>query len=175
MQIEIVKGDITKVEADVVVNAANPQLQMGGGVAGAIHRAGGKKLNKECRKIRAEKYPNGLPTGEVVITPSGEMENCKYVIHTVGPRYGIDKPEEELLRKSYENSLNLAEKHNLKTIAFPSISTGAYGYPIEKAVKVVRKVLENREFNSLEKAKLVLYSKRDYKIYLKEFKEIINR
>lgn len=169
MKIEILRGNITEVEADAVVNAANPQLRMGGGVAGAIHRAGGKELNKECRKVRKEECPNGLPTGEAVLTSSGEMNNCDYVIHTVGPRYGIDKPEKKLLKNSYRNSLKLANENGLKVVAFPSISTGAYGYPIEEAVDVVKEVLNQWDLPLPELSKLVLYSKDDYNIYEEEF------
>ncbi len=127
--IELFQGDITRLQIDAIVNAANSRLAGGGGVDGAIHRAGGPAIMAECKKI------GGCPTGEAVITPGGKL-SARYVIHTVGPVYrGGASGEPKLLQNAYANSLGLAEKHNLKSIAFPSISTGVYGYPIEEAAK----------------------------------------
>ena len=154
-----VKGDITKLSVDAIVNAANSSLAGGGGVDGAIHKAAGPELLKACLKIREEEYPNGLPTGEAVITP-GFLLPSKYVIHTVGPIWkGGNDNEEELLSNCYRNSLELANRYNLKSIAFPAISTGAYGYPKELASKVAEKTV--REYvktpTSLEEIIFVKY------------------
>ncbi|MBS7647303.1 MAG: O-acetyl-ADP-ribose deacetylase [Candidatus Bathyarchaeia archaeon] len=171
----IVQGDITEMDTDAIVNAANPSLMGGGGVDGAIHRKGGPKILEECKRIRATEYPEGLPTGKAVITTGGNLK-AKYVIHTVGPIWrGGSQSEPELLAEAYRNSLKLAVSKGLKTIAFPSISTGAYGYPIEKACKValttVKEFLEKE--NKIDKVVLVLFSKRDFEIYKEAAKEIL--
>lgn len=128
--IKIVRGDITKLEVDAIVNAANNSLMRGGGVDGAIHRAGGPEILAGCRKI------GGCPTGEAVITTAGNLP-AKFVIHTVGPVWnGGQKSEEKLLANAYRNSLELAIKSNVKSIAFPNISTGIYGYPKDQAAKI---------------------------------------
>jgi len=129
-------GDITREDADAIVNAANASLLGGGGVDGAIHRAGGPRILAECRRIRETRYPEGLPTGEAVITTGGLLA-ARHVIHTVGPIYGRCNGEEaRLLARCYENSIALAAEHALETIAFPAISTGVYGYPMEEAREV---------------------------------------
>ncbi len=134
--ITLVCGDITEQETDVIVNAANPGLMGGGGVDGAIHRKGGPQILEECKTIRKEKWHGGLPTGEAVATTGGALM-AKIVIHTVGPIWSGGKKEEpEQLARAYTNCLTLALDLGLKRIAFPSISTGAYGYPVEKASKV---------------------------------------
>ncbi len=169
MSIIVKKGDITEENIDVIVNAANSRLCGGGGVDGAIHRKAGPQLVKECRKIISK--IKVLETGEAVITKAYNIKNVKYIIHTVGPVWqGGNKNEDEKLKKAYENSFKLALEHNLKTIAFPAISCGVYGYPVEEAVKVVKEVCLKYD-KYFEKIILVLFSDYDYNVYLKEFKD----
>src|SRR5512138_958641 len=133
-QITLLQGDITEQETDAIVNAANSSLLGGGGVDGAIHRAGGPKILEECKTIRAQHGP--LPTGEAVLTSGGKLK-ARFVIHTVGPVWhGGRENEEQLLANAYHNSLRLAAEHGIRTIAFPSISTGAYGFPAERAAAI---------------------------------------
>jgi len=168
-KIVLVKGDITDQEADAIVNAANSTLLGGGGVDGAIHAKGGPKILEECKHLRDKEWPDGLPTGNAVITSGGNLK-AKHVIHTVGPiwRGGVQE-EPKLLRRAYWNSLKLAAASGLKTVAFPSISTGAYGYPTDAAsvvaVTAVKDYLEKED--KLEKVTLVLFSQRDFDIYAK--------
>jgi O-acetyl-ADP-ribose deacetylase len=166
--IQLIKGDITDVEADAIVNAANSSLMGGGGVDGAIHRKGGPKILEECKRIIATQWPDGLPTGKAVITTGGNLK-AKHVIHTVGPVWmGGFHIESELLKQAYRNSLKLAVVNGLKTVAFPSISTGAYHYPIEEASRIalstVKNFLENDD--KLERVIFVLYSEQDFLVYL---------
>jgi len=160
-KIKIIKGDITKVKADAIVNAANKTLLGGGGVDGAIHRAAGPKLLEECKKL------GGCETGEVKITKGYNLP-AKYVIHTVGSvwRRGRED-EEEKLASCYRNSLKLAVENNIKSIAFPSFSTGAYGFPIEKAAPIalreIKKFLE--ENDAIKEVIFVLFSEKDFQIY----------
>ncbi|MES0490867.1 MAG: O-acetyl-ADP-ribose deacetylase [Leptospirales bacterium] len=136
-------GDITKESLDVIVNAANGSLMGGGGVDGAIHRAGGPAILEECKKIRQTELPDGLPDGEVVITTAGNLP-CKNVIHTVGPRWaGGNSGEPEKLADCYRNSLMLAKKKGLKSIGFPAISTGVFGYPPDLAAVVSSTVVRD--------------------------------
>lgn len=136
-------GDITREDVDIIVNAANWTLLGGGGVDGAIHRVGGDTIYKECKKIRETNYQNGLPTGESVITSGGNLK-ARFVIHTVGPIRGIDKViEAQQLANCYVNSLKLAVENNLETIAFPAISTGAYGYPKDEAAEISSKAIKD--------------------------------
>lgn len=167
--LELSQGDITEVEADAIVNAANSTLLGGGGVDGAIHRKGGPKILEECKLIRATEWPDGLPTGKAVITSGGNLK-AKHVIHTVGPVWlGGFHVEAELLKQAYRNSLKLAVSKGLKTIAFPSVSTGAYGYPIEEAsgiaIGTVKSFLEKED--RLDRVIFVLFSQRDFEIYVK--------
>ena len=132
----VIVGDITRQDVDAIVNAANSSLLGGGGVDGAIHRAGGPAILDACREIRRTQHPAGLPTGEVVITTAGNLP-ARYVIHTVGPVYGQHNGREaQLLAACYKNSLELAAAHSLHSIAFPAISTGVFGYPLAEAAAV---------------------------------------
>lgn len=170
-KISIVKGDITKLSVDAIVNAANRTLLGGGGVDGAIHRAAGPMLLEECKKL------GGCETGEAKITKGYNLPS-KYVIHTVGPVwYGGKSNEEEKLRSCYRKSLELALKYEIKTIAFPSISTGAYGYPIEKAVKAVLsevKIFLEKNNGKIEEIVFVLFSEKDFEIYQAEIKKVFS-
>jgi O-acetyl-ADP-ribose deacetylase len=175
--IQFVKGDITDIEADAIVNAANGSLMGGGGVDGAIHSKGGPRILEECKRIMATEWPDGLPTGKVVITSGGNLK-AKYVIHTVGPVWlGGFHVEAELLKQAYRNSLKLAVGKGIRSIAFPSISTGAYRYPIEEAsriaVKTIKDFLEKDE--RLEKVIFVLFSEKNLEIYLKAAKSILSK
>lgn len=141
-RLRILQGDITKLKIDAVVNAANSSLMGGGGVDGAIHRAGGGAILKECKKIRETEYPEGLPPGRAVLTTGGNLP-ASHIIHTVGPVWhGGTQDEEAVLAAAYTNSLLLAEEHGFETVAFPAISTGVYGYPKDKAAKTSFKAVE---------------------------------
>jgi O-acetyl-ADP-ribose deacetylase (regulator of RNase III) len=162
-------GDITKEQVDAIVNAANSSLMGGGGVDGAIHRAGGPEILKQCKEIRAKEFPDGLPTGEAVITTAGRMA-AKHVIHTVGPVYGRGGGEKaELLASCYRNCLRLAVEHGLKTIAFPAVSTGIYGYPLSEAAKVSSETIEDflGSNASLNQVRLVFFSASDANVFMK--------
>lgn len=162
-------GDITKEDVDAVVNAANGTLMGGGGVDGAIHRAGGPEIKKECEEIRRTQYPDGLPTGDAVITTAGKMP-AKRVIHTVGPVYSSGgQNKAELLASCYRNALRLAVENGLKTIAFPAISTGIYGYPLEEAAKVSSQAIEDflDSNESVQEVRLVFFSPGDAEVFLK--------
>lgn len=156
-------GDITREAVDAIVNAANSSLMGGGGVDGAIHRAGGPDILEACKRIRRTTHPQGLPAGEAVITPGGLLR-ARYVIHTVGPIYGRHGGEEpELLAACYENSIALAAEHDVRTIAFPAISTGIYGYPKDEAAQValdaVTRALERHTI--IEEVRMVFFSASD--------------
>ncbi len=157
-------GDITKEEGDAIVNAANSTLLGGGGVDGAIHRAGGPEILEECRKIRAKQ--GGCPTGEAVATTAGRLR-AQYVIHTVGPVWhGGSHNEEELLASCYRNSLALAARLKCRSVAFPSISTGAYGFPVQQAARIaVRTISEQVPRLNLDEVRLVLFSQADFDVY----------
>ncbi|MGC8565232.1 MAG: O-acetyl-ADP-ribose deacetylase [Thermoplasmata archaeon] len=174
--IKLKKGDITEEECDAIVNAANSSLMGGGGVDGAIHRKAGKKLDKECLKIRKEKYIDGLPTGEAVITTGGNLK-AKFVIHTVGPIWkGGEYKEKELLKNCFFNSLKLALDNSLKSIAFPAISTGAYGFPMDKASEAsIQAIYEflNKNPNRFKEICIVLFTDDAYENFEKALKKII--
>jgi len=171
-RVTVTVGDITQQRVDAIVNAANSTLLGGGGVDGAIHRAGGSQILEECREIRRSRFPEGLPTGEAVITSGGNL-SAPYVIHTVGPMRGAEGGREvELLAACYWNSLALAVQHNLCSVAFPSISTGAYGYPREEAAAVSSKAIGDflTADNTLKEVRLVFYKMGDARLFLKNHK-----
>jgi O-acetyl-ADP-ribose deacetylase (regulator of RNase III) len=162
-------GDITRETTDAIVNAANSRLAGGGGVDGAIHRAGGPTIKHECRKI------GGCPTGKAVITTAGNLK-AQYVIHTVGPRYDKGTGNEAtLLKSAYLESLKLASKNNLKSIAFPAISTGAYGYPIHTAAKIALQTVIDylTEHQDIQLVKFVLFDQSSYKIFSEELTKLV--
>lgn len=168
--ISLIRGDITLESTDAIVNAANSRLAGGGGVDGAIHRAGGPQIMKECRSI------GGCPTGKAVITTGGLL-NARYVIHTVGPIYKDGRHNEpELLESAYRSSLELALEKGLKSISFPSISTGAYGYPANDAsIVALKTILEFTKANpgKLELIRLVLFSDQDYNTYSESLEKLL--
>jgi O-acetyl-ADP-ribose deacetylase len=167
-------GDITKQETEAIVNAANGSLLGGGGVDGAIHRAAGSDLVEECRKIRLEQL-NGalLPTGQSVITKAYRLPS-KYVIHTVGPVWsGGNSKEPELLYHCYMNSFKLAQENQIKSISFPSISTGIYAFPIQLAAEIaIKTIMEFLEKNQFGEVTMVLFSQKDYEIYAGSLKQL---
>jgi len=167
-RVDVSVGDITAQSVDAIVNAANGTLLGGGGVDGAIHRRGGPRILEECRKLRASVFPRGLPAGEAVITTAGNLQ-AKYVIHTVGPICrGNSAPDARLLAACYRNSLSLAAQYRLQTIAFPAISTGAYGYPREEAAPVVSAAVAAflAEPSSISRVFLVFFDASDARIFL---------
>jgi O-acetyl-ADP-ribose deacetylase (regulator of RNase III) len=171
-RVSVIVGDITKQDTDAIVNAANASLMGGGGVDGAIHRAGGDEILEECKEILRTRFPNGLPAGEAVITTGGKLK-ALYVIHTVGPIYGQnDGKDAELLANCYHNSLTLAVEKNLTSVAFPAISTGVFGYPQAEAAKVASKTIENflRTDHQLKEVRLVFFRARDADAFLENQK-----
>lgn len=165
-------GDITKQSVGAIVNAANSTLTGGGGVDGAIHRAGGPGILEECLEIRRTQWPEGLPTGEAVITSAGLLP-ARHVIHTVGPIYGREGGREaELLATCYRNSLALAAAHGLSSVAFPSISTGAFGYPREEAASVSSEAIAGflRGAETVSEVRLVFFSEGDMNVFLRNHK-----
>ncbi len=172
------KGDITEEDTEAIVNAANSSCMGGGGVDGAIHSKGGHKILEECKEIRRKQYPNGLPTGEAVITTGGNLK-AKYVIHTVGPiclEGKLTLEKKELLRRAYWNSLKLAKEEGIKTVSFPSISTGAYSCPVYKSAKTALETVIDfiKKEDFLKEIKFVLFTDDTYKEYSKALKELLN-
>ncbi len=170
-KLSLVQGDITQQDTEAIVNAANTGLLGGSGVDGAIHRAGGSEILEECKAIRAKQ--GGCPTGQAVITTGGRLK-ARYVIHTVGPVWsGGGKREEELLKGAYDSSLTLAKERDIRSIAFPSISTGAYRFPIEPAARIalstVRDFLRGHSFSEV---RFVLFSEKDLQVYEDCWKEL---
>jgi len=164
----VVVDDITRQDVTAIVNAANSSLRGGGGVDGAIHRAGGPQILDECREIRRTVYPNGLPTGQAVLTTGGNLP-AKYVIHTVGPIFGQDpEHESELLAACYQNSLLLARRHQVSSIAFPSISTGVFGYPKPDAARISSRTIKNflSGDQQIMQVRLVFFQENDARVFL---------
>jgi len=170
-KIDVIQGDITKVRADAIVNAANSSLMGGGGVDGAIHRAGGTIILEECRKIVARQ--GECETGEAVITIAGDLP-AKYVIHTVGPVwYGGNDGEKEKLANCYKNSFKLALEYNCTTLAFPNISTGVYHFPKEEAAKIAVATITSllQKTTPIEKVMLVCFDEENYQLTLRQLKQ----
>ena len=171
-RVTVVVGDITKQDVEAIVNAANSSLLGGGGVDGAIHRGGGPAILEECREIRRTRFPQGLPTGEAVVTTGGNLQ-ALYVIHTVGPIYREHRGKEaELLANCYYNSLTLAVEKNVTSVAFPSIATGVYEYPRDEAAEVSSRIIEKFLSNDLQlkEVRLVFFQEQDAEIFLENQK-----
>ncbi len=170
----LMKGDITVQDTEAIVNAANSSLMGGGGVDGAIHRAGGPDILEQCKRVVAE--IGSLPAGDAVITTGGRLK-AKYVIHTVGPIWRDGKKNEsELLESAYRSSLSIAAEKGIKSIAFPSISTGAYRFPIERAAEIaLSTVIEFLRNAPIEEVRFVLFSEEDYGIYARALDELLSR
>ena len=173
-RLAIIQGDLTQQDTDAIVNAANPSLMGGGGVDGAIHRAGGPAILEECKQIISRQ--GRLPTGKAVITTGGNLK-ARYVIHTVGPIWhGGDKGESQLLSSAYQESLKLAAENNLASVSFPSISTGAYGYPVAEASKVaIRAAISflRQGRTSIEQVRFVLFDSATLSSYSSALREIL--
>jgi O-acetyl-ADP-ribose deacetylase len=171
-RMSVIQGDITRQHTDAIVNAANSSLMGGGGVDGAIHRAGGPKILEECKKIVQKQ--GRLPPGKAVITSGGNLA-AKYVIHTVGPIwYGGTHDESKILASAYRESLKIAQENRIKSISFPSISTGVYGYPVEKAAEVAVKAIVSflkEENNSIQEVILVAFDSGTYEAYRRALEE----
>lgn len=166
-RVEVRTGDITGLPVDAVVNAANSSLLGGGGVDGAIHRRGGREILEACRELRETHYPKGLPAGEAVLTTAGRLP-ARYVIHTVGPVWGRDQQPDALLASCYKKSLALAAHHALGSVAFPAISTGAYGYPKDEAAAVASGAISEAlaSNDAIERVSLVFFSDADRDVFL---------
>ena len=160
MRIELVRGDVTEQDVDAIVNAANHTLLGGGGVDGAIHRKGGPEILEECRRIRRDRYPEGLPTGQAVATTAGRLP-ATWVIHTVGPVYAKTKDNSAELASCHTESLHVADEVGARTVAFPAISTGAYGYPLDEAAPVAIRAVRAAD-TDVELVRFVLFDDRSY-------------
>jgi len=175
VRLSVIMGDITQQETDAIVNAANPSLMGGGGVDGAIHSAGGRAILEECEQIVSRQ--GRLPTGKAVITGSGKLK-AGYVVHTVGPIWhGGGRGEAGLLASAYRESLKLAASNNLSSISFPSISTGAYGYPVDEASRIAMDTIVSflrQGITSLREVVMVLFDSRTFRAYASAFKEVLN-
>jgi len=173
-KLSLIQGDITKQTTDAIVNAANPSLMGGGGVDGAIHRAGGPAILEECKQIVAKQ--GRLPTGKAVITTGGNLK-AKYVIHTVGPIWhGGSRNEAELLASAYSECLKIATENKLTSISFPSISTGAYGYPVAEVARIALRTVVSflkEQATSIKEIVFVLFDSRAYESYHSALQEMI--
>ncbi|MER6004294.1 O-acetyl-ADP-ribose deacetylase [Nonomuraea angiospora] len=163
MRITLVKGDITEQPTDAVVNAANSSLMGGGGVDGAIHRRGGPEILEECRKLRAGHYGKGLATGKAVATTAGRLP-AKWVIHTVGPVYSMSVDRSELLASCYRESLRVADTLEARSVAFPAISTGIYGWPMDDAARIALDTVRQAD-TSVEDVRFVLFDSAAYAVF----------
>ena len=162
-QIVVLQGDLTDQDADAIVNAANSSLLGGGGVDGAIHRRGGPEILAECKELRRTRYPDGLPTGQAVATTAG-MLPARWVIHTVGPVFSRSEDRSALLASCHAESLRVADALGARTVAFPAISTGVYGYPLELAAAVATRAVLEAE-TQVEEVRFVLFSRESYEAF----------
>ncbi|WP_189882184.1 O-acetyl-ADP-ribose deacetylase [Streptomyces xantholiticus] len=160
-QITLVRGDITQQHADAIVNAANSSLLGGGGVDGAIHRTGGPEILAECRALRASRYGKGLPTGQAVATTAGRLD-AAHVIHTVGPVHSTTKDRSELLASCYRESLRVAAELGARTVAFPAISTGIYGWPIDDGARIAIATVGECAAEPVTEVRFVLFDEAAY-------------
>jgi O-acetyl-ADP-ribose deacetylase (regulator of RNase III) len=163
MKIEAIQGDITEQAVDAIVNAANSSLLGGGGVDGAIHRRGGPAIVAECRSVRAERYPDGLPTGQAVATTAGDLP-ARWVIHTVGPVYSASEDRSALLAACHTESLRVAEEIGAASVAFPAISTGVFGYPVESAARTAVAAVRAAE-TQIELVRFVLFDDETHRAF----------
>jgi O-acetyl-ADP-ribose deacetylase (regulator of RNase III) len=162
-RIVILQGDLTEQDADAIVNAANSSLLGGGGVDGAIHRRGGPEILAECKELRRTRYPEGLPTGQAVATTAGRLP-ARWVIHTVGPVFSRSEDRSALLASCHVESLRVADELGARTVAFPAISTGVYGYPLELAAPVAIEAVRSAE-TRVEEVRFVLFSRESYEAF----------
>ena len=162
-RLTLVRGDITAQEVDAVVNAANSTLMGGGGVDGAIHRKGGPRILEECRRIREERYPDGLPTGQAVATTGGDLP-ARWVIHTVGPVYAKSEDRSDLLASCHSESLRVADEVGARTVAFPAISTGVYGYPVDEAAPVAIRAVLGAD-TEVDEVRFVLFDEQTHEAF----------
>jgi O-acetyl-ADP-ribose deacetylase len=162
-RIGLTTGDITKQDVDAIVNAANSSLMGGGGVDGAIHRAGGREILEECKRIREEQYPDGLPTGQAVATTAGKLP-ARWVIHTVGPVYSKSDDRSGLLSSCHIESLRVADDIGAKTVSFPAISTGIYGYPLDDAAAVAIRAVGEAQ-TGVDEVRFVLFDESAFKAF----------
>ncbi|MEU6174414.1 O-acetyl-ADP-ribose deacetylase [Streptantibioticus parmotrematis] len=163
-RITLVRGDITAQRVDAVVNAANSSLLGGGGVDGAIHRKGGPEILAACRELRASHYGGGLPTGQAVATPAGRLE-ARWVIHTVGPVWSAREDRSELLASCYRESLRVAGELAARTVAFPAISTGVYGWPMDDGARIALRTVREASAESVEEVRFVLFDEAAYEVF----------
>jgi O-acetyl-ADP-ribose deacetylase (regulator of RNase III) len=161
--IKLMQGDITRIQADALVNAANSSLLGGGGVDGAIHRVGGPEILAECRKLRAGHYGRGLPTGQAVATTAGRLP-AQWVIHTVGPVYARSEDRSELLADCHRNALRIADELGAQTVAFPAISTGIYGWPIDDAARIALATVAASD-TDVREVRFVLYNQAALEVF----------
>ncbi|MFG3027422.1 O-acetyl-ADP-ribose deacetylase [Streptomyces sp. NPDC048253] len=161
--ITLVQGDITRQSVDAVVNAANSSLLGGGGVDGAIHRRGGPAILADCRRLRASHYGKGLPTGQAVATTAGELD-ARWVIHTVGPVYQVSGSDPDLLASCYRASLEVADELGARTVAFPAVSTGAYGWPMADAARIAVETVRTAR-TAVEEVRFVLFDEQAYQVF----------
>ncbi len=168
VSLRLIRGDITDQQVDAIVNAANSGLMGGGGVDGAIHRRGGPAILEACEQIRRDQYPKGLPTGQAVVTTGGALP-ARHVIHTVGPIWrGGDRGEPALLADAYRHSMQQAHQHGFRTVAFPSISTGIYGFPIQRAAPLALGTVADtvrHHPEAFDEIRFLLFSDEDYGVY----------